>query len=355
MGKGSKPTIYEVARRAGVSRQTVSRVINNRPDVADNTRKRILQIIDEMDYRPSAVARSLSKQRTYNFGLVTAGLEFIGPSVTMSGIAKKSEQLGYGLYLKELPKFTGGNIQQIINWFLSRQVDGIIWAVPEIGSNRDWVNTLFDDIRVPIIFLTSAKRETISTVTIDNYYGAKLATKHLLENGRKNIGHISGPLDWWESQERIRGWKAALEDAGIKTEDRMMSSGNWSSRSGKKAFDQLMANYPEMDAVFVGNDQMSLSVLQTACEKDIDVPNDLSVVGFDGIPESEFYSPPLTTVAQNLDKLGCVAVQELARMVEESNSDGELGVPIYLTIKPELIVRRSSVPISNKRRSMVLD
>jgi DNA-binding LacI/PurR family transcriptional regulator len=344
MGRGTKPTIYEVARRASVSRQTVSRVINNRPDVADDTRKRILQIIDEIGYRPSAVARSLSKQRTYNFGLITAGLEFIGPSVTMSGIAKKSEQLGYGLYFKELPRFFGENIQNIIDWFLARQVDGIIWAVPEIDSNRDWVDELVDDIQVPIIFLTSAKRENISTVTIDNYYGAKLATEHLLENGRKKIGHISGPLDWWESRERIRGWKDALRDAGIEAEDRMMSSGNWSSKSGKKAFDQLKNTFPEMDAVFVANDQMSLSVMQTVCEENIDIPNKLSIVGFDGIPESEFFSPPLTTIAQNLDKLGSVAVQELARMVEESNSDGELGEPIYLTLKPTLIIRKSSIP-----------
>ena len=344
MGRGTKPTIYEVARRAGVSRQTVSRVINNRPDVADGTRERILQIIDEIDYRPSAIARSLSKQRTYNFGLVTAGLEFIGPSVTMSGIAKKAEQLGYGLYLKELPKFVGGNIQHIIDWFLSRQVDGIIWAVPEIGSNRDWVESLIDDIRVPIIFLTSEKRGNIPTVTIDNYSGAKLATNHLLENGRKRIGHISGPLDWWESRQRMKGWKDALNEAGIEIEDRMVANGNWSSKSGKKAFDQLQNAYPEMDAVFVANDQMALSVLQTACEEGIEIPEKLSVVGFDGIPEAEFYSPSLTTVAQNLDKLGCTVVQELANMVEESNSDGDFGEPIYDTIKPELIIRKSSVP-----------
>ena len=342
MGKGSKPTIYEVARIAGVSRQTVSRVINNRPDVADDTRERIQKIIEEIDYRPSAVARSLSKQRTFNFGLLTAGLEFIGPSVTMSGIAKKSEQLGYGLYLKELPRFSSGNIQQIIDWFLARQVDGIIWAVPEIGSNRDWVDALIDNIRVPIIFLTSAERKNISIVTIDNYFGARLAAEHLLKTGCKKVGHISGPMDWWESRQRYQGWKDALIEAGIEPEGRMVAEGNWSSRSGKKAFDQLKASYPEMDSVFVANDQMSLGVIQTACEEKILIPDKLSIVGFDNIPESEFYLPPLTTVAQNLDNLGCVAVQELARMVEASNSQDGSGKPIYLTIKPELVVRRST-------------
>lgn len=346
MGKALKPTIYEVAKRAGVSRQTVSRVINNRPDVATDTRERILQIIDEIEYRPSAIARSLSKQRTYNFGLLTAGLEFIGPSTTLSGIAKKAEELDYGLFLKELPKFSANNIQPIVNWFLTRQVDGIIWAAPEIGDNREWVHDFIDNIRVPFIFLTSEKRNNISIVNIDNYYGAKLATQHLLSIGRKHIGHISGPMDWWESRQRYLGWADALRDAGIEPENRMVAAGNWSSKSGKRAFTQLLSTYPEMDAVFSGNDQMALSILSLGCEMNMNIPEDLSVVGFDGIPESEFYSPPLTTVYQNLIQLGCIAVQELVRMVEAQNSGEDQIEPIYLTLKPELIIRKSSIPAS---------
>jgi LacI family transcriptional regulator len=345
MGRDSKPTIYEVARLSGVSRQTVSRVINNRPDVADETRKRVQQVIEELDYRPSAIARSLSKQRSYNFGLVTSGLEFIGPSVTLSGIAKKSEQLGYGLFLKEFPRFHTESVRYFLDWFLENQVDGIIWAVPEIGENRDWVDELIYDIRIPIIFLTSAKRKNVSTVTIDNYYGAKLATQHLFECGRRHIGHISGPMDWWESQERYKGWRDALTMSGINPEERMVAAGNWSTKSGKKAFTQLKKTFPEMDAIFISNDQMSLSVLHTACAEGIIIPDELSIVGFDGVPESEYYSPSLTTVAQDLEKLGCVAVEELARMVEEKNSDNSKGEEIYLKIKPEMIVRKSSVVI----------
>ena len=343
MEKGSKPTIYQVAEKAGVSRQTVSRVINNRPDVADETRKRVLDIIAELDYRPNAVARSLSKQRTFNFGLVTAGLEFIGPSVTMSGITKKTEQLGYGLYLKELPRFNAGNVPNIIDWFLARQVDGIIWAVPEIGNNRDWIDDFVDQIRVPIIFLTAEEREGISTVTIDNYYGAKLATEHLLNCGRRKIGHISGPLDWWEARQRYSGWRDALLENGITPEDSWVAEGNWSSKSGKKAFEQLLDTFLGMDAVFAANDQMALSVLQTACEKKIQVPVELSVMGFDAIPESEFFTPSLTTIVQNLLDLGSMAVQQLVQMVEMSNSKIEHWTPIYLSIKPELIVRKSTV------------
>lgn len=343
MEKRAKLTICEVADKAGVSRQTVSRVINNRPDVADETRKRVLRIIEEFDYRPNAVARSLSMKRTNNFGLVTAGLEFIGPSVTMSGIAKETEQLGYGLYLKDLPRFNTDTIQNIIDWFLARQVDGIIWAVPEIGNNRDWINNFIDNIRLPIIFLTAEKRKNISTVTIDNYYGAKQATSHLIESGRKNIGHISGPMDWWESKQRYNGWRDALKENGINPKENMVAEGNWSSKSGKKAFAQLLDSFPEMDALFVANDQMALSVLQTACELKINIPDQLSVSGFDGIPESEFFSPSLTTVSQNLVELGSVAVQQLAQMVEIKNSDKESRESIYISLKPELIIRQSSI------------
>lgn len=344
MGKIARPTIYEVARQAGVSRQTVSRVINNRPDVAPETRERILRIINELDYRPSAIARSLTRQRTFNFGLLTAGLRYIGPSTTLSGIAKKAEEIGYGIYFKELPTWDSNIIQPILDWFLARQVEGIIWAVPEVGDNHEWIRSVVDSIPVPIIFLTTAKRPDISIVSIDNYSGARMATKHLLSIGRRRIGHISGPMDWWESRQRMQGWQDALREAGIEPEPHMIAEGNWSSKSGKRAFAQLMESFPDMDAVFVGNDQMALSVLQTACERNVDVPDQLSIVGFDNIPESEFFSPALTTIFQDLVELGCTAVEELVRMIETGAAGEDVPTPKYLTLKPELIIRKSTSP-----------
>lgn len=345
MGHSSKITIYDVAKKAGVSRQTVSRVINDHPDVADDTRERILRIINEMNYRPNAIARSLGRQRTYDFGLVTAGLEYMGPSTTLSGIAKKAEELGYGLYLKELSSFNANNIGPLMDWFLAHQVDGIIWAAPEIGPNRDWIEDLLQDIPVPIIFLTTGKREKISIVNMGNYSGARMATEHLLEQGRRHIGHISGPLDWWESQQRLKGWQDALKAAGIEPEDRMIATGNWSSKSGKAAFETLKMAYQELDSIFSANDQMALSVLQTACEEKIKVPEALAIVGFDGIPESAYFSPSLTTIFQNTIELGCTAVQELARMVEERRQAVKNSEPIYITLKPELVIRKSSMVI----------
>lgn len=338
----NKITIYDVASKAGVSRQTVSRVLNNRMDVSEETRKRVQEVITELNYRPSAIAQSLSRQKSYLLGVVTAGLKHTGPSRTLSGITSKAEELGYGLLLKELPHFTANNVHTLIQWFQSQHVDGIIWAAPEIGDNRNWLEDLIPTIHIPIFFLTMQKCEKVSIVVVDNFEGARLATKHLVDSGRSNIGHIAGPLDWWEARERKSGWESILQEAGIDPKERMIVEGNWSSKSGKQAFLQLANQYPEMDAVFVGNDQMALSVLQTALELGKKIPEDLMVVGFDGIAESEFYCPPLTTVCQNQNELGSIAVDELVRLVETKYASPNEIAPKYIKIQPELVIRQSS-------------
>ena len=337
-----KPTIYEVAKEAGVSRQTVSRVLNNRPDVSPETRKRVQEIIEQLNYRPSAVARSLSLRKSYTLGVVTAGLKYIGPSRALSGITREADELGYGLLLKELASFSANNVSPFLQWFQSHQVDGIIWAAPEIGDNRNWLDDLPTEINIPIIFLTMDKWEDVSIVTIDNYLGGKLATEHLIDLGRENIGHISGPLDWWEARERKSGWEDALSAAGIQPTDYMWVEGNWSPHNGKLAIEELLAKFPGMDAVFVGNDQMALSVLQTAWEQGKKIPDDLAVIGFDGIPESEFYFPPLSTIFQDQDEVGRVAVRELIRLVDEGLDNEQEIRPRYITIEPELIIRGST-------------
>jgi DNA-binding LacI/PurR family transcriptional regulator len=335
-------TIKHVAQEAGVSTQTVSRVINKRPDVSPETRQRILGIIDQLGYQPSELARSLIHRRSFTLGVVTAGLKYIGPSRTLSGITREADQLGYGLLLKELESFSANNVRPLLQWFRAHHVDGIIWAAPEIGDNRGWLEDLLSEINIPIIFLTMEKREDVSIVTIDNYLGGRLATEHLISLGRKKIGHIAGPLDWWEACQRKRAWEDALSGAGLPCDERMWVEGNWSSRSGKLAIGELLSKFPEMDAIFVGNDQMALSVLQTAAERGIKVPDDLAVIGFDGIPESEFYSPPLSTVYQNQDELGRTAVQELVRIVDAKLQDEAAIQPSRISLKPELILREST-------------
>ncbi len=337
-----KITIDEVAKRAGVSRQTVSRVLNHRPDVSRETRKQIEDLIKKLDYHPSAIARSLSSKKSYTIGVVTAGLKFYGPSRTLSGITQGAEELGYSLLLKELSSFGANNVYPLIQRIKAYHAEGIIWAAPEIGDNRKWLGDLLSEINIPIIFLTMQKREDISIVAIDNYLGGKLATEHLISLRRRNIGHISGPLDWWEACQRKKAWEDAMASAGLPCEKRMWAEGNWSSKSGKFAIGELLTNFPEMDAVFVGNDQMALSVLQSAIERGIKIPDDLAVVGFDGIPESEFYSPSLSTVYQNQDELGRLAVQELIRIVDDKLQNDKMVQPHQIMLKPELIVRGST-------------
>jgi LacI family transcriptional regulator len=338
----SKVTIRDVAAAAGVSHQTVSRVINYRPDVAEETRQRVWQVIEELNYQPSAIARSLIRQRSFTLGVVTAGLKFVGPSRTLSGITEQAEEMGYTLVLKELPRFDTDDVRPLLNSLVARQVDGIIWAVPEIGDNRNWLESQPPNLATPLILVTMRARSTLSSVSVDNYRGGFLATEHLLAQGYRHVGHISGPLDWWEARQRMAGWRDALGQAGLPIADRHWTSGNWSAASGRDAIGQLLDAYPEMDALFVANDQMALAVLQMACERGLRVPDDLGVVGFDGIPEAEYYWPPLTTVYQDLRELGCSAVRELSRAIEASQREEAPVGPVTLSLQPELIVRESS-------------
>jgi LacI family transcriptional regulator len=296
----------------------------------------------ELNYQPSAVAQSLSRQKSYLFGVVTAGLKFIGPSRTLSGITSKAEELGYGLLLKELASFNSNNVKPLLQWFKSHQVDGIIWAAPEIEDNRYWINEILPGLEIPIIFLTMEEQRKVSIVTTDNFNGARSATQHIIERGRKNIGHIAGPLEWWEARQRKSGWESKLNEVGIRVTDRMWTQGNWSSKSGKIALIELFDKFPEMDGVFVGNDQMALSVLLCAKEIGKIIPQDLSVVGFDGIADSEFYCPPLTTIYQNQDELGSLAVAELTSQIEQKLTEKIVVEPKYIKIQPELIIRQST-------------
>lgn len=335
-------TIYDVANAAGVSRQTVSRVINHRPDVAPETREKVHQVIKDLNYRPNAIAQSLSRQKSYLIGVVSAGLKYIGPSVTLKGIVDRAEELGYGLLLKTVSDFSDHDVMPILQWFQAHQVDGVIWAVPEISENRQWLDHMGIKVDFPILFMAMAEREMVSIVCIDNVGGAKLAVEHLLERGCKHIGHISGPLDWLDARQRKQGWAVALTQAGHTVSEDMCAEGNWSSRSGKRAFTALLDQYPQIDGIFVANDQMALSVLQTAFESGISVPKNLKIVGFDGIPESEFFSPSLTTIYQNLEDLGYTAVNGLIHLIENADQIRHETKPIFIRIQPELIIRHST-------------
>jgi len=326
---------------AGVSTQTVSRVINERPDVSPDTRKKVQEVIKELSYQPSALARSLISQRSHTLGVVTFGLKYIGPSRTLNGISEKADELGYMLLMKELGNFDTNRIDEVIGSLLASQVDGVLWAAPEIADNHVWVDKGLERFPVPILFVAMQPRVGISSISTDNYEGAVMAVRHLLDCGRKEIGHISGPLGWWEADERKRGWRETLISRGLDASENRCAEGNWSSASGETAFLQLLETFPEMDAVFVGNDQMALSVLREAHRRGISVPEQLAVVGFDNIVESAFFYPSLTTISQDLQLLGEKAVQNVVEMIHAQQAN-QLVFPQSSFIQPALVIRESS-------------
>jgi LacI family transcriptional regulator len=342
-------TIKDVAEAAGVSTQTVSRVINDRPDVAPATRRRVLAIVNELGYRPNMLARGLSQQRSYSLGVVTAGLKYAGPSLSLNGITAQADELGYMLVLKELRHFEYNDVDTVLGELLSRQVDGILWAVSEVGDNRKELARRLPELKTPIVFMTMAQRKGWPVIKINNQVGGKIAVEHLLALGHRQIGHISGPLKWWEARMRKAGWGKAMANAGYAVSEKHWVEGDWSSASGKAAIAQLLAKFPEMTGVFIANDQMALGVLQYAHEQGIRVPEQLSIVGFDDVPESAFYWPALTTVHYDHYTLGSRAVKELVAMIDRRRQAELWEMPVeehslLVSIEPTLSVRASTAP-----------
>jgi len=335
-------TIKQVATEARVSTQTVSRVLNNRPDVAPETRNRIQTIIKKLGYHPSHIARSLIRGRSYTLGVVGFGLEYFGPSQTLSGIEKQANELGFSLILYLVRDPNNHNVKKIINNMISHHVEGIIWAVPEIGKNRDWIREHSSFCSVPIIFLTMQPDDNQPIVAVDNRKGGLIATRHLLEQGCRNIGIITGPLNWWEARQRKLGWQDAFEEKGLAVMDDLVFEGDWSPSSGEKGIIKLLKKKALIDGLFVCNDQMALGALKGAREMGKKIPDDLAVVGFDDIPEAAFFYPPLTTVRQDLVELGHSVVQELGSIIEISRQTKKIVKPKTVLLQPELIIRESS-------------
>ena len=335
-------TIKQVAAQAGVSTQTVSRVLNDRPDVSPETRTRVQQTIDRLAYKPSAVARSLIGRRTHTIGVVGSSLEYFGPSTTLVGIEKEAAESGFSVLLALVHEPDTENVRPVLEDMLSRQVEGIIWAVPEIGNNHLWVDALALPV-LPIVFLTMATRPNLPSVSVDNRLGGRLATEHLLASGYRHIGLITGPLNWWEARERKLGWQDALSAAGLRIEARQVVNGDWSAASGEHGFEKLRQQFPEMDAIFASNDQMAQGVLHAAWTANLRVPDDLAVVGFDDIPEALYFIPSLTTVRQQSAELGRTAVRMLNGLIQDWHQTGRVPEVEPVRLEPDLINRKSAV------------
>ncbi len=335
-------TIKDVARAAGVSPMTVSRVLNNRPDVSSQTRQRVQDVIADLDYSPSAVARTLSQGSSSTIGVVSSGLAFYGPSRALIGIERQASEYGYSLMVRLLnnPLIDGGG--QALTDLLANQVAGVIWAVAEIGDERDWLYDHFQDESTPAVFLSMRPRPDTSLVAVDNKLGGTLAAAHLLEQGCRTIGIITGPDEWWEARERTLGWQHVLLQAGQHDLERLVVRGDWTAAGGYTAMKTLLNRVPNLDGVFVSNDSMSLGALRAAATYGREVPHDLAVVGFDDIPESSFFSPPLTTVRQDMLEVGRTAVGLLNNQLE-ARANGQIIAAQATIVKPQLMVRQSSL------------
>ncbi len=325
----------------GVSTQTVSRVINKRPDVSRETRQAVEAAIAATGFQPSAVARSLVHRRSQTLGVIVAGLRYFGVAQTLNGITEESQSSGYGLLLKEIESTDTVDIAPVIEFMIAHRVEGIIFAAPQLGTNIATVRAQLPAACPPIVFLKSEPSPAFSTIVIDNYGGARQATAHLLALGRERIAHLAGPLPWREAQDRHDGWRDALRDAGV--EPGPVVPGTWTPASGEAGFEQLLSLAPDLDGIFVANDQMALGVLHLAHARGIAVPEDVAVVGFDGLDEAAHFTPSLTTVVQPLRELGELAVREILAIAGEARGRATVR---GLTLATQLIVRESA-PAAN--------
>ena len=258
--------------------------------------------------------------------------------------------MGYSITLNLIHRPETDGVDRLLNSLSGRQVDGIIWAIPEVGSNRIWSHTTGAAFPVPVLLVGGmTDASSLRSIAIDNYGIGVLATKHLLAGGSRRIGIITGPLTWWEARERQRAWRETLAEHGIPTPESLIVEGDWTANSGEDGLYELVARSPDIDAVFASNDQMALGVLHAAHRLGRRVPEDLSVVGADNIAEGSHFWPSLTTVHQPLHDAGALAVREIDTLIERSDGlrHADNGSPDERHVKllePELIVRESSRP-----------
>ncbi|MCJ7709397.1 MAG: substrate-binding domain-containing protein, partial [Chloroflexi bacterium] len=272
-------------------------------------------------------------------GVIAAGLEYFGVAQTVNGIAEECEASGYSVILKELGSFDVPDVEPVVEFLLAHRVEGIIFAPPQMGDNLHRVQEQLPAARPPVVFLKADPTPEFSTVGIDNVAAARQATEHLLALGRTRIAHLSGPLEWREARDRRDGWLAALADAGL--EPGPMVVGDWWSASGVTAFEQILEEDPRIDALFAASDQMALGAFQVANGRGIRIPEQLAVVGFDGLPEAAQFTPSLTTIRQPLAEMGRLAVRELLTAFK-----AEVGVDTVRNVElPTELVIGASAPM----------
>lgn len=336
--KARVANIFDVARLAGVSHQTVSRVLNDLPNVRPATRTRVEDAIKQLRYRPSTAARSLVTRRSRTIGLITTGNPDYGPSSILLGFTEAARNARYLVSISSMLETDVASMRSAVELLLSQNVEAIVL----IAAHRGALEAIQGiDLGVPLVAVESSGRLGFHSVSIDQYAGAFRATEHLVELGHRGILHLAGPDDSMDATERIRGWRAALSEHGLVAHEPLV--GDWSPASGYRIGQQLgqqlaAAGRPsaEFSAVFSANDQMALGLMHALSQAGIRVPDDVSVIGFDDIPEAEHFTPPLTTIRQDFAELGRTVMSTLLEVIlDESLAEAQHPVPV-------LVVREST-------------
>ena len=328
--EGARPPVMaDVARLAGVSHQTVSRVLNDHPNVRPQTRSSVLAAISELGYRPNAAARTLVTRRTRTLGVISFDTTLYGPASMLHGIEAAARHSWF-VSIASLPALDRRSVLGAIDRLLGQGVEGIIVIAPKMSA----VAARGRDAGVPVVAMGCGTSARITAAAVDNAAGAALATRYLLDLGHRTVHHVAGPATWLDAQERLSGWRRALREA--RAPEPEVTAGDWSSASGYRIGHQLAAD-PDVTAVFCGNDHMALGLLRALAEEGRRVPGDISVVGFDDIPESAYFLPPLTTVRQDFGELGRRALGLLVDMISGRQPPGSC-----LRIPPHLVARASA-------------
>ncbi|MGI3786573.1 MAG: LacI family DNA-binding transcriptional regulator [Janthinobacterium lividum] len=327
----TSPTIFDVARLAGVSHQTVSRVINHHASVRESTRQRVQQAVEQLSYRPNAAARAMVGGRSRSIGLITTGSSDYGPTSTVLGLLSAARVADYSVSLATAVDTEPQSVQAAVDLVLGQHVEALVVVASRIRI-LDVLAGL--SLRVPVVVIESSGRTDRPSLSIDQYAGARTATEHLIALGHREIVHVAGPGDSMDATERLRGWRDTMAEHGLVAPRPL--EGDWTPGSGYRIGALLTERRTSFTALFVANDQMSLGCVHALAEQGIRVPDDVSIVGFDDIPEAEHLAPPLTTMRQDFRQLGTDILTTVLDVLEDRQ------VEPVLRLTPTLVVRRST-------------
>jgi DNA-binding LacI/PurR family transcriptional regulator len=321
-----RATLYDVAKNSGVSYQTVSRVINNSPNVSNETRRRVLEVIESLGYQPNRTAQALATRRSYAIQLIVVGLGQYFPDQIVSNVENIARSFGYKLIVTNIQD-TPEAIRQITDYL--NVVDGVIMITPLHYKNYALLEEACKDV-LTIQTLIDVGSQSPSVV-IDQRHGSRLATQHLIDLGHQHIAEVSGPLNYFDAVARHESWLATL--AANKLEPVAHVQAEWSAAGGYRAAHELVDQGKPFTGVVVGCDQIAIGVMRALRERGFRIPEDVSVVGFDDLPEAAYLEPPLTTVRQDATALSRHCVEYLLQLISNPETPVHQRV-LYPTSKP---------------------